>query len=114
MPPRRGRIGRVRRRFAIVLIAVLLGSGAACSAGDSPTRCGVDGCTVSFPRSGDTSVSVLGVDARLVGVQNGVADIEVAGQRVSVPVGGETQAQGFAVGVQEVTETAVVVRIRLA
>jgi hypothetical protein len=43
-----------------------------------------------------------------------VADIEVAGQRVSVPVGGETQAQGFAVGVQEVTETAVVVRIRLA
>lgn len=96
-----------------LLIALVLAAGVACSSGGTQTQCGVDGCTVTFPRSGDASVSVLGVDARLVGVQNGTAEIEVAGQRVSVPVGGETQAQGFTVGVQEVTDTRVVVRIRL-
>ena len=108
----------MHRRIAVtlqaVLIALVLATGAACSSGGSQTQCGTDGCTVTFPRSGDTSVSVLGIDARLVGVQNGAADIEVAGQKVSVPVGGETSAQGFMIGVQEVTDSAVVVRIRLA
>ncbi len=95
-----------------LLIALLLGSGAACGVGDSQTRCGVDGCTVTFPRSGDTSVSVLGVDARLVGVQDGTAQLEVAGQQITVPVGGESEAAGFVVGVEEVTDTEVVVRVR--
>ena len=108
----------VPRRIALalqaVLVALVLATGAACASGGSQTQCGIDGCTVTFPRSGDASVSVLGVDARLLGVQNGTADIEVAGQRLAVPVGGETSAQGFTVGVQEVTATAVVVRIRLA
>jgi hypothetical protein len=108
----------VHRRIAVslqaVLLALVLATGAACSSGGSQTQCGVDGCTITFPRSGDASVSVLGVDARLIGVQNGAADLEVAGQKITVPVGGETAAGGFTVGVQEVTDTSVVVKIRLA
>jgi hypothetical protein len=93
-----------------VLTALVLVAG--CGGGGSQTQCGLDGCTVTFPRSGDVVVSVLGVEARLVGVQNGVAELEVAGQRITVPVGGETQAGGFTVGVEQVTETEVVVRVR--
>jgi hypothetical protein len=100
----------VNRRIATVLTAFVFAAGAVgCGSG---TQCGVDGCTITFPRSGDASVSVLGIQARLVGVQNGTADIEVAGQKITVPVGGETTAEGFTVGVQGVTDTEVVVRIR--
>jgi hypothetical protein len=99
------------RQFVLVvpLVAFLIGG---CSAGGSNTSCGVDGCTITFPRSGDTSVSVLGVEARLVGVQNDTAEVAVAGQTVTVPVGGETQAGGFTVGVEQVTDQKVVVRVR--
>jgi hypothetical protein len=79
---------------------------------NSQVDCGLDGCTVTFPRSGDVAVSVLGVEARLVGVQDGTAQLEVAGQQITVPVGGETEAAGFVVGVQEVTDTEVIVRVR--
>jgi hypothetical protein len=99
------------RQFVLVvpLVASLIGG---CGAGGSNTNCGVDGCPITFPRSGDTSVSVLGVQARLVGVQNGTAELAVAGQTVTVPVGGETQAGGFTVGVEQVTDQKVVVRVR--
>ena len=93
-----------------VLTALVLVAG--CGDQGSQTQCGLDGCTVTFPRSGDVVVSVLGVEARLVGVQNGVAELEVAGQRITVPVGGESQAGGFTVGVERVTDTEVVVRVR--
>ena len=95
--------------LAVPLVAFLIGG---YGAGGSNTDCGVDGCTITFPRSGDTSVSVLGVEARLVGVQNGTAELAVAGQTVTVPVGGETQAGGFTVGVEQVTDQKVVVRVR--
>jgi hypothetical protein len=104
---------RIATTLRATLIAMVLLTGAACATGGSQTQCGTDGCTVTFPRSGDATVSVLGIDARLLGVRDGAADVEVAGQRVTVPVGGETTAGGFAVGVQEVTDTSVVVRIRL-
>lgn len=101
------------RSFAVAAgtALVLLGT-AACGGGSSNTQCGVDGCTVTFPRSGEAAVSVLGVSARLVDVDAGQATIEVAGQTVTVPVGGEASAQGFTVGVQSVTDTEVVVRVR--
>lgn len=83
-----------------------------CGGSGSQTDCGLDGCTITFPRSGEAAVSVLGVDARLVGVQNGAAELEVAGQRITAPVGGETEAAGFVVGVERVTDTEVVVRVR--
>jgi hypothetical protein len=93
-----------------VVAAVVLVAG--CGGGGSQTECGLDGCTINFPRSGDTSVSVLGIEARLVGVQNGTAQVEIAGQTITVPVGGEANAEGFTVGVERVTDTEVVVRVR--
>ena len=98
-----------RPAFAALATALLV---AWCATAGTQTNCGVDGCTVTFPRSGDTSVSVLGVQARLVGVQDGTAELEVAGQRVTVPVGGQTEAAGFTVGVERVTDKEVVVRVR--
>jgi hypothetical protein len=90
------------------------GSGSPTGGGSgSRTDCGLSGCTITFPRSGDAAVSVLGVEARLAGVQNGTAELEVAGQRITVPVGGETQAGGFTVGVEQVTDTEVIVRVRV-
>lgn len=98
------------RRAALAAVLVLL-TVAGCGGSGSNTDCGVGGCTIMFPRSGDTAVSVLGVSARLLGVEQGQATIEVAGQTVTVPVGGETQAQGFTVAVESVTDTEVVVRV---
>ena len=102
-------IRRVVLSVMSVLAALVLVAGCG---GSSNVDCGLDGCTVTFPRSGDAVVSVLGVEARLVGVQNGTAQLEVAGQQVTVPVGGETEAGGFVVGVDRVTDTEVVVRVR--
>lgn len=92
--------------FAVVLVAGCGGQGG------SQTDCGLDGCTITFPRSGDAAVSVLGIEARLVGVQDGTAQLQVAGQTVTVPVGGEASAEGFTVGVESVTDSEVVVRVR--
>jgi hypothetical protein len=104
----------VIRRAALsamsVLTALVLVAG--CGGAGSQTECGLDGCTITFPRSGDVAVSVLGVEARLIGVQDGTAELEVAGQTVTVPVGGETQAGAFTVGVERVTDTEVIVRVR--
>jgi hypothetical protein len=104
----------VIRRAALsamsVLTALVLVAG--CGGAGSQTECGLDGCTITFPRSGDVAVSVLGVEARLIGVQDGTAELEVAGQKVTVPVGGETQAGSFTVGVERVTDTEVIVRVR--
>lgn len=110
----RARLAVVIRRSGISVVSVLaaLVLVAGCGGDGSQTQCGLDGCTVTFPRSGDAAVSVLGVEARLVGVQDGVAELEVAGQQITVPVGGETEAAGFMVGVERVTETEVVVRVR--
>ena len=106
----------VRRSvMSVVSVLAALTFVAGCGGQDSQTSCGLDGsCTVTFPRSGEAAVSVLGVEARLLGVQNGMADLEVAGQRITVPVGGETEAGGFLVSVDRVTDTEVVVRVRLA
>jgi hypothetical protein len=105
-------VGRVNRRAAAVLTALVLSFGAAgCGGGGSQTSCALDGCTITFPRSGDSTVSVLGVEARLVGVVNGAAELEVAGQQITVPVGGQADAGGFTVAVDRVTDTEVVVRV---
>ena len=105
-----GKLDGMLRPAVAALAAAFLVAG--CATAGTQTNCGLDGCTVTFPRSGDTSVSVLGVQARLVGVQNGTAELDVAGQRVTVPVGGQTEAAGFTVGVERVTDEEVVVRVR--
>jgi hypothetical protein len=111
---RASRLRFVIRRAVLSVMSVLaaLVLVAGCGGGNSQVDCGLDGCTITFPRSGDVAVSVLGVEARLVGVQDSAAQLEVAGQQITVPVGGETQAGGFVVGVDRVTDTEVVVRVR--
>lgn len=102
-----------RRATAALLaaLALTLGGSTACSSQDSQTNCSLTGCTVTFQRSGGTEVSILGIKAKLIGVEGSNATLQVAGQTVTVPVGGEAAAEGFTVGVQEVTDTEVVVRI---
>lgn len=103
-------IRRVGLSLLSVVAAVVLVAG--CGGSGSQTDCGLNGCTITFQRNGQAAVAVLGVEARLVGVQDGTAQLEVAGQSLTVPVGGEAAAQGFTVGVESVTETEVVVRVR--
>jgi hypothetical protein len=94
------------------VLALVIGLGALTGCGDDgATSCAADGCTVTFPRSGPAEVSVLGVTARLVRVDANVAQVEVAGRTVMVPVGAQTDVGGFAVRVEKITDQDVVVRI---
>ena len=94
-----------------VALALVFGALVGCGGGGSNTSCGLNGCTVTFSRSGGSEVSVLGVTARLVSVEGGVAQVQVAGQTVTVPVGGQTEAGGLIVRVEQITDTEVVLRI---
>ena len=101
---------RLSRALVVPLLALVVAV-PACGGQGTDTRCGVDGCTVTFARTGSAEVSVLGVSARLLGVENDVARVEVAGQTVSVPVGGQAEAGGLPVRGGRVNDTQVVVRI---
>jgi len=103
----------LRRPIAalLALLAITLGGATACGREGSQTNCSLAGCTVTFQRTGTAEISVLGVKAKLVGVEGNSARLEVAGQTVTVPVGGEAAAGSFTVRVEQITDTAVVVRI---
>jgi len=92
----------------ILALAVVLSG---CGGEGSNTDCGLNGCTVTFARSGTSEVSVLGVTARLVRVDADIAQVEVAGQSVQVPVGGQTEVAGLIVRVEQITDAQVVIRI---
>jgi hypothetical protein len=94
----------------VLALAIGVGALAGCG-GSGKASCGIDGCTVTFPRSGQAEVSVLGVTARLVRVDADIAQVEVAGQTVMVPVGGQTQVAGLVVRVDQITDSQVVVRV---
>jgi hypothetical protein len=105
-----------RRRLARTLLAPVLAAAVAVGAlagcgGSGGTSCSTDGCTVTFPRTGQTEVSVLGVTAKLVRVDADIAQVEIAGQTVMVPVGGQTEVAGLVVRVDQITDTQVVVRV---
>ena len=70
---------------AAVVGAVLTG----CGGQGSGTSCGVDGCTVTFARSGAAEVSVLGVTARLV--REGRADRAGGGAALRQPAGARAE-----------------------
>ena len=94
----------------LLALVVAVGALAGCS-GSGNTSCGFGSCTVTFPRSGEAAVSVLGVTARLVRVDSDIAQVEVAGKAVQVPVGEQTQVGSFVVRVEEITDAQVVVKI---
>jgi len=73
--------------------------------------CTVNECTVTFDRGVDAEASVLGVDVKLVGVQGDQVTVDIEGTEVNVPVNGQTDAEGFNISVQEVTDSKVVLKI---
>ncbi len=95
------------------LAAALLGG---CSSQNADVDCSVDACTVAFDRGVDASASVLGVDVKLVRVENDNVIVDIEGNEVSVPVGGNATAggQGLQVQVQEVTDAKIVLRVSRA
>ncbi|MDG6103497.1 hypothetical protein Daura_35625 [Dactylosporangium aurantiacum] len=100
------------RRLATVAAALAIGVGALTACSSDNVDCTTNACTVTFDRGVEAESSVLGVDVKLVGVDNGVVKVDVGGTTVSVPVDGSTQAQGFDITVQKVTDSQVVIRVQ--
>jgi outer membrane murein-binding lipoprotein Lpp len=105
-------------RLAAALAAAALGAAllAGCSSENADVNCSVDACTVAFQRGVDASASVLGVDVKLVRVENGNVIVDVEGNEISVPTNGQAAAQGEGLRfeVQEVTDAKIVLRVSRA
>jgi len=92
-------------------LAVLTG----CSSEGASTDCQIDACTVTFNRGVDAQASVLGVEAKLVGVDNDKATIEVAGERLTLTLGQQAaEVGGLSVVLESLTQDTAVVRIARA
>ncbi|MEV6523981.1 hypothetical protein AB0M43_18680 [Longispora sp. NPDC051575] len=104
---------KTRGNIAAALLALFLAvpALAACSSDGAKTSCSLDSCTVTFDRGVAASTSILGVEVKFVGVDNGQVKLSVAGQEVTAPVSQETDVAGMKVTVQNVTDTEVVVQI---
>jgi hypothetical protein len=100
-----------RVRAALLAPALALAFLVGCGGEGTKTSCNLNSCTVTFDRGVDAKASVLGVEAKLVGVQNDQATIEIGGQQVTIPVGGQAQANGFDVSVQQITADQVTLQI---
>ncbi|WP_432968223.1 hypothetical protein [Dactylosporangium sp. CA-233914] len=100
------------RRFAAIAAGLVLALGGVAACSTDNVDCTTNACTVTFDRGVEAESSVLGVGVKLVGVDNGVVRLEIGGTTVSVPVDGSTQAEGFDISVQKVTDAEVVVRIQ--
>ncbi|GAA0744068.1 hypothetical protein Drose_18305 [Dactylosporangium roseum] len=103
---------RIARHSIVVTAAIVLGLGTLTACSTDNVDCTTNACTVTFDRGVNAESSVLGVEVKLVGVDNGVVKLDVAGTTVSVPVDGTAQAEGFDITVQKVTDEEVVVRIQ--
>lgn len=109
--------GVTKRLIARVVIGLALAVAvlAGCSSEGADTDCGLDQCTVTFDRGKEAQASVLGVDARLVGVEGDQVTLEVAGEQLTLTVGqGGTEVNGLNVTVERVTDSNVVVQIARA
>jgi len=67
---------------------------AGCSSDGASTDCGLDACTVTFDRGVDAKASILGVDAKLIGVDGDKVTLEVAGEQLSLTVGQQATEVG--------------------
>lgn len=103
------------RRAAGLFAGLALGAAvlAGCSSEGATTDCGLDACTVTFDRGVDNAqANILGVDAKLVGVEGDVVTIDVAGEQLSLTVGQQaTEVGGLYASVQSADQEQVVVRI---
>ena len=109
-PPGRLTTRRVASAVAGAALALVLLPG--CGGEGADTSCGLDQCTVTFARGAAGSASILGVEAKLVGVENDQVTLEVAGERLSLTVGQQAaDVGGLAVSVQSVTDSEVIVQI---
>jgi hypothetical protein len=102
------------RRTAGLLAGLALGVAllAGCSSEGASTDCGLDACTVTFDRGVEASASILGVEAKLVGVQGDQVTVEVAGEQLTLTTGQQaSEAGGFQVTLDSVTADQVVVRV---
>jgi hypothetical protein len=105
---------RATRRLAVLATGLVAGLAllAGCSSEGASTDCGVDACTVTFDRGVDAKASILGVEARLVGVEGDQATVEVAGEQLTLTVGQQsTEVGGLYVTLESVTDTEAKVRI---
>lgn len=102
------------RRLAVLAAGLVAGLAllAGCSSEGASTDCGVDACTVTFDRGVDAKASVLGVEARLEGVEGDRATVEVAGEQLTLTVGQQaTEVGGLYVTLESVSDTEARVRI---
>ncbi|MBM0229804.1 MULTISPECIES: hypothetical protein [Micromonospora] len=102
------------RRAAGLLAGLALGVAllAGCSSEGASTDCGLDACTVTFDRGVDASATIFGVEAKLIGAQGDQVTVEVAGEQLSLTVGQQaTEAGGFAVSLDSVTDQQVKIRV---
>ncbi|NUS72094.1 MAG: hypothetical protein HOQ05_01675 [Corynebacteriales bacterium] len=103
-----------RRIVAVVIAAGVLALGAAACSTESDagkSTCNAEKCTVTLNRGVDAKMEVLGVDVRLDEVKGDNVTVEIAGQKVTVPHGQETEAEGFNIKVKEIDDDEVVLEI---
>jgi hypothetical protein len=103
---------RSRTAALIAALALALAGLTGCESEGAKTDCSLDSCTVTFDRSADARASVLGVEAKLVSVQDDKVTVEVAGEQVTLTTGqAAADAGDFQVSLQSVTDQEVVVKI---
>lgn len=97
------------RRLVIAILPMLTGAVLLAGCGGdgegADVDCGLQECTVTFDRGVDAQASVFGLDVKLVKVDGQDVTLDVGGNSVTVPAGG--QSEGIAV--REVTADTVVV-----
>ncbi|MEH1166088.1 hypothetical protein V6V47_11955 [Micromonospora sp. CPCC 205539] len=102
------------RRTAGLFAGLALGLAvlAGCSSQGASTDCGLDACTVTFERGVEANATIFGVEAKLVGAQGDQVTVEVAGEQLTLTTGQQaTEAGGFAVTLDSVTDQQVKIRV---
>jgi hypothetical protein len=105
---------RIPRRAAGALAGAALGLAmlAGCSSEGADTDCSLDACTVTFQRGVEASANILGVEAKLIGVEGDQVTLEVAGEQLTLTTGqAATDVGGLGVTVESADTETVVVQI---
>ncbi|WP_163505667.1 hypothetical protein [Fodinicola acaciae] len=106
----------VRTIVGVLLATLALAFAAGCggNSNGTATNCTTSGCTITFDQGVNAEANILGVKAKLVGVQGQQVTVEVAGQRVQVTAGQPVEVSGLKVTVQEITSEKVVLHVTQA